>query len=242
MGWRIALYLAALATAAVTALGIWLIRDDPAFSAETVEPQAVASRVAWRGLFRNRNLLLLAAGYFTINYFEYIFFYWIYYYFGQIRGMSVQSSAVYTTVLSLSMMAGTPLGGWLCDRLTLVTGAAKSRQAVAGGGMVLSAVCLYAGTMMTSTIPMVAMLSLAIGLAAAAEGPFWSAAIETGGSNVGVSCGIMNGVGNVGGLLAPVLTPWIAQMAGWSVSLHFASALILFGASTWLLNRPRAAE
>ena len=58
----------------------------------------------------NRNLLLLTAGYFTINYFEYIFFYWIYYYFGQIRNLGAQDSAVYTTVLLLSMMVGASRG------------------------------------------------------------------------------------------------------------------------------------
>jgi ACS family glucarate transporter-like MFS transporter len=241
-GWPVALYVAAAVTGATTLFGIWFIRDHPPLKARAA---AVATREetgALRDLLKNRNLLFLAAAYFTLNYFEYIFFYWIYYYFGQVRGLGVQASAVYTTTLLLSMMAGMPVGGWLCDRLTPSIGVWRSRRIVAGGGMVLSAVCLFAGTGCTETAPMVALLSLAIGMAAASEGPFWSAAIESGAGAVGASCGILNGIGNVGGLLAPVMTPWIATMAGWPVSLSFASLLIFLGAMSWLFVRPKASD
>ena len=37
-----------------------------------------------------------------------------------------------------------------------------------------------------------------------------------GGKHVGAACGIMNSAGNLGGFLAPLLTPWIAARAGWA--------------------------
>jgi nitrate/nitrite transporter NarK len=50
---------------------------------------------------------------------------------------------------------------------------------------------------------------------------------------VGAAGGIMNGVGNLGGVLAPVLTPYIAARAGWSWGLYFGSFIVLAGAVTW---------
>jgi MFS family permease len=238
-GWRASFYVAAAITAVMTALWLWFMREQsPASRAAPLPVRTAAGNLVWRRLLGNRNLVLLTAGYFTINYFEYIFFYWIYYYFGQIRNMGAQDSAVYTTVLLLSMMVGMPAGGALSDRLVPLLGARRSRLLVAGGGMALSAVCLFAGTQMTRDLPMVALLSLALALAAAAEGPYWSAAIEAGGADVGAACGFMNGVGNIGGLLAPVLTPYIASQFGWPASLYFASALILAGAATWIFVDP----
>jgi ACS family glucarate transporter-like MFS transporter len=55
---------------------------------------------------------------------------------------------------------------------------------------------------------------------------------------VGVAGGIMNGIGNVGGLLAPMLTPYIASRAGWSWGLYFGSFIVLAGAVTWFFVRP----
>lgn len=237
-GWRASFYIAAAATAIMTVVWLWFMRGErPASIAPGPAGEAVRTGV-WRRLFGNRNVMLLTAGYFTINYFEYIFFYWIYYYFGQIRKMGAQDSAIYTTILLLAMMVGMPVGGWLCDRMVPRLGARNSRLLVAGGGMALSAVCMFVGTRLNSDLPMVVLLSIAIALAAASEGPYWAAAIEAGGRDVGSACGIMNGVGNVGGLLAPVLTPYIASQAGWPVSLYFASALILAGAVTWIFIHP----
>jgi MFS family permease len=240
-GWRVSFYFAAAVTAVMTALWLWFMREGSRSSGPPPPRVGIAGGdPVWRRLSGNRNVILLTAGYFTINYFEYIFFYWIYYYFGEIRGMGAQDSAVYTTILLLSMMVGMPAGGWLSDRLLPRLGPKNSRLLVAGGGMALSAVCMFAGTQMARDLPMVALLSIAIALAAAAEGPYWSAAIEAGGRDVGAACGFMNGVGNIGGLLAPVLTPYIASQAGWPASLYFASALILAGAVTWIFIHPAA--
>jgi len=57
---------------------------------------------------------------------------------------------------------------------------------------------------------------------------------------VGTAGGIMNGIGNLGGLLAPVLTPYIASCAGWSWGLYFGSFVVLAGAVTWFFLRPLA--
>ena len=245
-GWRVSLGLAAAATAAVSIIVYWQARDTP--PSPTFEPELTPSADAtdaqifqkpeWRALLANRNLLLLSAGYFALDYFEYIFFYWIYYYFGEVRHLGRDQSAIYTTVLLLTMMAMMPLGGWVADRLIPRWGTHVSRRRVAVTGMVLSALLLYLGINIANTLLMVALLALALGLAASAEGPFWASAIDAGGRQAGAAGGLLNSVGNVGGLLAPTLTPYLAQHFGWTYGLHFGSLIVLLGAASWFLIRP----
>jgi len=245
-GWRLSLCMAAAATAAVSLIAYWQARDTPPSPAHESEQVLLMSAMdaqalrkpEWRELFANRNLLLLTVGYFTLNYFEYIFFYWIYYYFGEVRHLGRDQSAIYTTVLLLTMMAMMPLGGWLADRLTPRWGLHVSRRRVAVTGMALSALFLYLGIQITHTLTMVALLSLALGLTASAEGPFWASAIDAGGRQSGAAGGLLNSVGNVGGLLAPTLTPYLAQHFGWTYGLHFGSLMVLLGAASWFLIQP----
>jgi MFS family permease len=245
-GWRVSLGLAAAATAAVSVIVYWQARDTPpnaTFESEQV-PSVDATNAQtrrkpeWRALLANRNLLLLSAGYFALDYFEYIFFYWIYYYFGEVRHLGRDQSAIYTTVLLLTMMVMMPLGGWVADRLIPRWGPHVSRRRVAVAGMALSALLLYLGINITNTLTMVALLSLALGLAASAEGPFWASAIDAGGRQAGAAGGFLNSVGNLGGLLAPTLTPYLAQRFGWTYGLHFGSLIVLLGAASWFLIRP----
>lgn len=246
LGWRVSLGLAAVATAVVAIIAYWHARDTPPHPAPELEPAHPSGAAAtqaprksdWRALLANRNLLLLSVGYFTLNYFEYIFFYWIYYYFGEVRHLGRDQSAIYTTVLLLTMMVMMPLGGWVADRLTPRWGAHVSRRRVAVAGMALSALFLYLGIQITNTLTMVTLLSLALGLTASAEGPFWASAIDAGGRQAGAAGGLLNGVGNVGGLLAPTLTPYLAERFGWTYGLHFASLMVLLGAASWFLTRP----
>ncbi len=235
-GWRVSFLLAAMATGALAVLWLGSVRDHPA--AARAAEMAKDRSFSWRRLLGNRNLVLLTLSYFALNYFEYIFFYWMYYYFGEVRRMGAAQSAVYTTALWLTMLLMMPLGGWVSDRLIPRWGLKAGRQSVAVAGMVLSAVLLCAGTNTHHELAMASLLSLALGFAASSEGPFWASAIEAGEGHAGAASGIMNGVGNLGGLIAPVLTPYIAQRAGWSWSLYFASAMVLAGAVTWLAIDP----
>jgi ACS family glucarate transporter-like MFS transporter len=235
-GWRVSFALAGVATALLGLVWFYAARDRPTGTATAPGVRDGGGSLSWRPLFTNRNLALLTLGYFTLNYFEYIFFYWIYYYFGEIRKAGAERSAVYTTIMLLTMAAMMPLGGWVSDRLTPRWGARTARRNVALAGMILSAVLLYIGTSLDRPLPVVALLSLALGFCVTAEGPFWASAIEAGGVQSGSATGIMNGIGNLGGLLAPVLTPFIAQRAGWSWGLYAASLFVLAGAISWLFT------
>lgn len=242
-GWRASFLLIAITMALLACAWYLVIRDQPAQSELPPHDhiQTEAEPNVWRRLLTNRNLILLALGYFAVNYFEYIFFYWIYYYFGEVRGLGRDQSAIYTTILLLAMAAGMPLGGWVADKLSVGRGTVAGQRIVCMAGMMLSALLLVLGTSATQTFAVVALLALALACCASTEGPFWAAAIEIGGKDSGTASGILNSIGNVGGLLAPVVTPLLAAHYGWASGLYFASFVTLLGASMWLFVSPSKA-
>jgi MFS family permease len=229
--WRIAFVMAAVVTAGLALLCFWSVRDYPPGAHPVESDRSIGDRprTAWRPLFTNRNIMLLTLAYFSLSYFQYIFFYWIYYYFGQVRHLGSSQSAIYTTMIFITMGIMMPIGGWLSDRLTRSHGAKFGRRVVPIFGLSLGALFLYVGTIVSGPAIAVLSLSLATGFASWCEGPFWASTIEVAGKQVGAACGILNTGGNVGGFLAPILTPYIASGAGWSWGLYAGSLMAVVG-------------
>jgi dipeptide/tripeptide permease len=81
-------------------------------------------------------------------------------------------------------------------------------------------------------------LALATAAIGACEGPFWIVAIDLGGRRGGTAAAFCNTGGNVGGFLAPVVTPWVGEHYGWTTALALASAICLAGAALWWWVNP----
>jgi ACS family glucarate transporter-like MFS transporter len=217
--WRISFVVAALATAFLTIAWQWKARDyPPDVQHEQMKRPESPDRV-WVSLFTNRSLMLLTFAYGALGYFQYIFFYWMYYYFGEVLRLGSRTSAVYTTILFLTEGALMPMGGFVSDRLTIRCGPQFGRRVVPIGGLTLAAILMYGGTI-TSGLPAVACFSLAFGFAACCEGPFWATVTQMAGDRLGRASSILNTGAQVGGVLAPIATPWIAARAGWASGLH----------------------
>ena len=228
-GWRLAFCAAAALTGLVAAVWAAVTRDP----ARVEAPHPAAAQEFQRAVLRNRSLLWLSASYFSLNYFEYIFFYWMYYYFGQIRHFTPSFAAAASTATMFGMIVFGPVGGWIADILARRLGLMSARRYVAITGMLLSAVLLYLGAAGFSPLLTVMLLAFAFGCASAAEGPFWATAAAAGREYAGSAGGFMNSVGNLGGMIAPVVTPLIAARFGWTSALWVASGVVLLGVLAW---------
>lgn len=236
-GWRSCFWVAGLATLALFFICyIWL--REPSAARQVSLPREHTTRNDWRLLLTNRNLLLITGSYFALNYFQYLFYYWIYYYFGEVRKLGKDQTTFATTAMFISMAITTPIGGILSDRAVRRLGLKNGKRIVPIVAMILSAVLLYAGAGGWGVAATVALLAVAAGCATAPEGAFWSTSIHVGRPHVGAASAIMNCGGNVGGMLAPILTPMIATRFGWSGGLYFASALIALGMLAWFFVDP----
>jgi ACS family glucarate transporter-like MFS transporter len=93
----------------------------------------------------------------------------------------------------------------------------------------LGGILLVIGTIVSGTGAAVLSLSLATGFVSWCEGPFWAAAIEIAGEQVGAAAGMLNMGGNLGGFLAPLVTPYVASRFGWSWGLYAGSLMAIIG-------------
>jgi ACS family glucarate transporter-like MFS transporter len=246
-GWRMSFGLAAVVTGALAIVWFRYVRDRPSEHPSLANENSVsidatasshkAEKTPWKLLLTNRNLMLLAAGYFAVNYFDYIYFFWIYYYLGEIRHLGQTESAVAATLVFLTWMVMSPLGGWVSDRLVLRWGPKIGRRAVAMVGLTLAAALLCIGINLTGAVATVAALCLSFGFASSTDGPYWATATSLGGRHVGAACGILNTGGNLGGV-APYIAPLIAAHAGWTWGLYTASIILMAAVLIWLFIDP----
>jgi dipeptide/tripeptide permease len=108
--------------------------------------------------------------------------------------------------------------------------------------MVAGSILLVIGAQLSSPFAVGTTLAIAFGLVSSTDGSFWSATIEAGGDDVGAACGILNTGSNIGGFVAPVFTPMIAAVAGWSAALYFACFVVTTASMIWFLMKPRMAQ
>lgn len=201
---------------------VWLIvsprREERCDRTETSE---------WGFLIRNRNVWLLTLSYAAIGYFQYLFFYWMHYYFDDVLHLGKQASLYYAGIPPLTMAVCMPIGGWLSDR-------SARRSMVPMAGMTLGAVLLGCGVLAKTPFWIVFWFSLALGAVGAAEGAFWSTIVEAGGTFGGTAAALMNTGGNGGGMLAPVITPYVSKWLGWPVGIALGGVICLAGAMCWI--------
>lgn len=252
-GWRESFYLLAPFGLLIGAWWYWYGRDrpaqHPAISAAEVQliegnrPAAAPEtqeRGAWRRMLVHRDVLLLAASYFCMNYVFYMFAQWLFTYLVKARGFSLLESG---WLYMLPFVTGAVLaasGGLTCDELCRRFGAAWGCRLTAMSGLALVAVFLIAGVYASNPYVAVALLSLCFGFTQFTEGAFWSAATYVAGRHTSAATGVMNTGGNAAGFLAPVVGLMVDHL-GWLATLASGSVFALIGAALWLLIRIRPA-
>lgn len=181
----------------------------------------------------NRSLVVLTLSYVAVGYFEFMLFYWMQHYFKTL-GMGDRESRHYSTACTLAMAFGMFAGGWLSDRAQRRFGLRRGRAAVPVAAMLGGALFLGLGVA-NAEYPrlVVAFFALAMAAGGACEGPFWTTAVELGGKRGGTSAAVFNTGGNVGGFVAPILTPLVSQRAGWGAAIGLAAVLCVLGAIVW---------
>lgn len=233
--WPAAFILAGLMTLTLGAL--WTVYAPRHASQRQIAVHAQASVTLGPGSFlrRNKNLLLLTLSYAAVGYFQYLFFYWVHYYFDGVLKLGNDESRVYATYPPLAMALTMPLGGWMSDRIQSRFSVRAARAGLAGTAMATSAGLLLLGLFTDDTFWIVTWLTLALGALGAAEGAFWVTAVEVGGRRGGLSASIFNTGGNAGGILSPIITPWISDTLGfgWQAGIAVGSLVCLSGAVLW---------
>jgi ACS family glucarate transporter-like MFS transporter len=246
-GWREAFYILAPTGVIVGLWWYWYARDRPAehpaiSAAEVAFIDAGRSirpppqPVSWRAALVNRDVLILAASYFCLNYVFYIFSQWLFTYLVESRGLSMLESGWLYVLPFATGAVLTAVGGWVCDALCRRYGGLRGCRITAMSGLVLVSFFLITGVFATDAYVAVALLSLCFGFTLFADTCYWAATTYASGDHTASASGMLNFGGTMPGLLAP-LVGFMIDRVGWIPTIATGSAFALFGAVLWLLVR-----
>jgi ACS family glucarate transporter-like MFS transporter len=234
LGWRQSFYLTSLLGFGIAAIWWFKARDYPAGARPLLAGQREAKdSISWWSLFRNRNVVLLSVSYFVTGYVLYIFVFWLYTYLVDVRKFSVLGGGVYSSLPWIAAIILAPVGGALSDSFTRRWGARLGRRAVACGGLTLSAIALFYGATVANPYLAIVGLAFAVGFEYFTEGTFWASTSNVAGPHAGAATGILNTMGNFGGIASTVLIPVLVKYFGWVVALGSGSVLAVLGGLLW---------
>jgi len=188
----------------------------------------------WRAILTHPNVWLLMLANFGFGYGIYIFQSWFYLYLVNVRGFSIMQGGVLTTGPFIASAILGPVGGWCSDVLVRRYDRTLGRRIVAVSGFLLAAFCLYLGAKAANPYTAVVMLSFGDGFLYFAGAAAVGTTIDIAGPHSGTVYGVVATVLQIGGAVAPTLTPMIAERFGWEAALHVAGFFAVVAACVWL--------
>ncbi len=228
----------------------WYARDNPAdhprvskkelvlINANRLSPeQIIANRSAWKRVLKNRNILLLAASYFCMNYVFYIFFNWFFIYLVDVREFKIMEGGYFAAAPWMVGAVAASVGGLWCDRLCKRFGPRWGCRIPGIVGLSLAAGLLFLGATAKDPYLAVVFLSLSFGCTQLTEGAYWTAAIFVSGKHASAGTGVMNTGGNVVGGIGALLVPITAEAFGWVPALATGSVFAMIGVGLWFFVR-----
>jgi len=202
----------------------------------TAQGQASGS---WTAVFKTPTVAPLCIQAFANSYGFYFFITWLPTYLAQAHGMKGTELAVFAGLpLMLSFVADLT-GGEGSDRLARIVSLRVARRAFGVGGYVLAAAAIFLATQLGSGFA--AGLLIAIGGACSmlTLAPAWASAVDVGGRHAGVTAGVMNTVGQVGGILSPIVLAYLVDATNnWNFPLLVLAGIYAVAAIAWLAINP----
>jgi len=252
-GWRWSFWISAVIGLAAGAVWYLLARDRPE-EHPWVTPQeaahirsglpdqpagaSAAKAVPWGTILRSKEVLAVSLSYFCYGYSAYIFFTWFFIYLNTVRGLDLKSSSFFGMLPFVAMATCSPLGGWISDGLTKRHGKRTGRCGIAVAGMGLSALFIALGTLAADARVASIVLAGGAGALYLSQSSFWSVTADIAGPSAGTVSGVMNMVGQFGGVTTASLTPLVAAHFGWPASFLVAAGLGVLGSLAWLVVNP----
>lgn len=190
--------------------------------------------VPWRIILTTRNVWMLGAVGFCLGYGAFLYQAWFYLYLVNVRGFSQISGGFFTSLPFLAIAVLTPAGGFLSDFLVRRWGKTLGRRSTGIAGLLLSAGSIAIGARARNPYLAVVSLALGDGLLNAVFAPVIGAIVDVAGPYSGVTYGFSFTMTQIGGVLAPTVTPLLAERFGWTVALYVMPALAVVGSLAWL--------
>jgi MFS family permease len=189
-------------------------------------------------ILRRREAWGTSLGMFSLGYVWYFLLSWLPSYLISERGLSMQSMAVLGSLPFFAMAATSVFGGWLSDRL-IARGASvtRVRKTFVTSGLLLCCVTLLPAAVVRSPGLSVTLLVVSCSALGLFTSNVWAITQTLAGPRAAGSwTGIQNAVGNLGGVISPLLTGVVVGRTGsYYLAFAMASLVLIFGAACYLI-------
>ena len=233
-GWRAIFYVFGLVTL------VWLVpwwaatRDlDPA-------PTPAEARVSLKLLMRKWSLWSMSIAHFASNYVFYFLLGWLPLFLTKSRGLSIREMTLLAT-LGYAAQAVSALGlGAVSDWWTSRgRSEASMRRGMMIAGQLLAGGAVLALGFATTTLEIGVLLCIAgVATGALSLNIYAAAQMFAGPRAAGTWVGFQNAIGNVSGIVGPILTGFIVADAGYRAAFLVTAAVGIGGAFWWVVAVP----
>ena len=208
----------------------WIQQDGPAVS---------HGDTPWRALLTGANLYAICAMYFAFGYGLYFYFTWLPTYLIKELGFSRFSGGLFAALPFLLAGIADLTGGLITDRLSRSYGLRVGRCYLGATAFAAGALFLLASTMAVSPVAKAVLIALALASADLALGACWAVPLDVAPDHAGVVTGCMNTLGNLGGLVCPlVVAVAVDRWGSWTWPFYITAAVYASGALCWLAIDP----
>jgi len=197
----------------------------------------------WLPMLRSPEVWLLCLVAFANGYGFYFVITWLPTFLGTL-GFSAATLAIYSGLPMIFAVPADLLGGVTTDWLARRLGLRLGRALVGGAAYAVAAAAMFAATQVTDS-PHVAAVLLAVagGASMFALAASWATCIEISAEHSGLVSATMNTVGQVGGMLSPIVLAWLVERSGaagkWQLPLQLIGSVYAAAALSWIFINPR---
>ena len=189
----------------------------------------------WRALLASRNLYAICAMYFAFGYGLYFYFTWLPTYLIKVLGFSLLGGGLFAALPFLLAGIADLVGGWLTDYLARTRGLRVARCHLGFAAFLTCAALVFASTLPVPSIGKAVLLAVALASADLALGACWAAPIDIAPDHAGVITGFMNTLGNLGGMVGPLVVGYAVERWGsWNFAFYITAIVYACGAVAWL--------
>ena len=236
-GWRRTF--AVVGFAALVWLVPWFLTTPKRLRGEAPDPSVVRPGFSrtFTALITNRNLLGICLGFFCFDYYWFFLVSWLPDYLVTVRGLTMMKAGIYAALPYFVFGASEPIGGWLADRL-IRAGYSETR---ARTGIVtfafLTGLLLIPAARVSTPNGAVALIiaGCLVGLATGNLLVILQSCAPP--AEIGLWTGVYNFVGNIAGILSPLITGFlIAKTGSYTPPFVLAAVLVAVGPlAFWLI-------
>ncbi|MBM3784844.1 MAG: MFS transporter [Acidobacteria bacterium] len=216
---------------------LWLIPWLRALPPKQVSQSSSASNAPALAILGRRDAWLTFFGLFCFNYAYYFLLTWLPSYLTVERKFTMKAMAVYGALPFCATAAASLAGAYWADRrIRAGAPAVPTRRGMAVTGLIIAASMLMASVQVEAQFAMVFLVLAFIGIGLFTCNAWAISQSLAGPSQAGTWTGFQNAVGNMGGVVAPMLTGWsVAATGNFFAAFAVAAAMLMLSAVFYTL-------